>query len=370
MRKTLLLFALILSIATSAAAQEKRIVRIGGGNLEEQTKDWPKLTRESPPSPREAGRGAGGEGFVAAVDAYAAELTKRALFSGTVLVARDGKPLYFKSFGLADKEHATPNTNETKYNIGSINKIFTKLALLQLRAEGKVDLDQPVRKYLSEPQVDERITIRQLLEHSSGMGDFFGPKFQAASKEKLKTLRDYVPLFEGTPLEFDPGTNRRYSNAGYIVLGLLIEKLSGMSYYDYVRTKIFAPAGMRDSDSFAKDEQVSKRAIGYTNRDGGKERHTNYDTLPGRGSSAGGGYSTASDLLRFLESLRSGKLGSVAIAQAIGVGGGGWGGGAPGLNAAVESEDDWAIIVLSNYDPPAAEEVARNLRRYLGLGGE
>jgi CubicO group peptidase (beta-lactamase class C family) len=361
MRKTLLLFTLILTIAGSSVAQEKRVVRIGGGNSEEKTRDWPKLAAKS---------GATNEELNAAVDAYVAELTKRDLFSGTVLVARDGKPLYFKSFGLADKEKGTPNTNETKYNIGSINKIFTKLALLQLRAEGKIDFDQPLRRYLAEPQIDERITIRQLLEHSSGMGDFFGPKFEAASKEKLKSLRDYVPLFDGAALQFEPGTNRRYSNAGYIVLGLLIEKLSDMSYYDYVRTKIFAPAGMRDTDSFAKDEQVAKRAIGYTDRDGAKERHTNFDTLPGRGSSAGGGYSTASDLLRFIESLRSGKLASADIARAIGVGGGGWGGGAPGLNAAVESEDDWAIVVLSNYDPPAAEEVARNLRRFLGLAGE
>src|SRR4029077_18041 len=158
------------------------------------------------------------------------------------------------------------------------------------------------RKHLPDypSPIADKVTIRQLIEHRSGMGDFFGPEYLATPPSKIRKLSDYLPLFVNKPLEFEPGTDQRYSNAGYIVLGLIIERESGRSYYDYVRDHIFKPAGMKDTDSYAIDEKVPNRAVALT-------KHESTE-LPGRGSSAGGGYSTAGDLLRFAQALRSGKL--------------------------------------------------------------
>lgn len=351
MKRTL--FILALTLATVAAAQpqpqpQKQRVRIGGGP-QHDTKDWPRA---------EAG--------LPALEKFLGEMAARDLFSGTVLVARGNDTALFKSFGLADKAQGIANANDTKYNIGSINKIFTKVALLQLRREGKIDFSKTLRTYLPDypSPIADRITIQQLIDMSSGMGDFFGPKFDAASRDGIRTLQDYVPFFIDQPLEFEPGTRRRYSNAGFIVLGLVIEKLSGMTYYDFVRTRIYEPAGMKDSDSYPLDAIVPRRATGYI---GPKHGRSNIYELPARGSSAGGGYSTAEDLLRFVRALPK-LLGADDYAKFAGnppaVG---WGGGTGGVNAAVEAEGEYTIIVLSNYDPPAAEHVAMNARRALGL---
>lgn len=346
MKRTLLILTLIFT--TVISAQQRKRVRIGGGP-QHDTKDWPRA---------EAG--------LPALEKFLGDMAARDLFSGTVLVARGNDTVLLKSFGLADKERSVANTNDTRYNLGSINKIFTKIALLQLRAEGKVDFSKTLRTYLPDyaSPIADRITIQQLLDMSSGMGDTFGPKYDATPKQSIRSLQDYVPLFVDQPLEFEPGTSRRYSNAGYIVLGLVIEKLSGMSYYDFVRTRIFAPAGMKDSDSFLASSTVPRRATGYV---GASHGRTNADTLPGRGSSAGGGYSTVEDLLRFTRALPKLISREDYLALAGDPPGVGWGGGAPGVNAALEMEGEYTIIVLSNYDPPAASHVAQNARRALGL---
>jgi CubicO group peptidase (beta-lactamase class C family) len=338
----------ILFLATSVLAQEqpKRvIVRAGGDDREDVTRDWPKL--QAPASQTDAAR-------TTALGAYLDALVARDLFSGTVLVARDGKPLFFKSYGFANKEWSVPNTNDTKYDLGSINKFFTNLALKQLHDAGKLDYDKTLRAYVPDypSPVADRITIKQLMEHRSGLGDFFGPEFAAAPKGRIRSLADYLPFFVNKPLLFEPGAEQRYSNAGYVVLGLVIEHVSGESYYDYVREHIFKPNGMTSTDSYTLDEVVPRRATGYS------RGHANIYTLPARGSSAGGGYSTAEDLLRLVMSLPK-QGGGLGIA-----------GGSPGVNAAVETGGEWQIIVLANYDPPAAEEVAANVRKMLGLGGD
>lgn len=337
MKAKLLIIALALTV--TASAQQRKIVRLGGDG-EDPAKDWPKIEGKA-------------ADLSVALDDYLGALVAKDLFSGTVLVARSGEPLYFKSYGLANREWNVPNTNDTRYSIGSINKVFTKFALTQLRDAGKIDFSKTLRTYLPDypSPIADQITIQQLLTHRSGLGDIFGPAYDALPKDRLRTLRDYLPLFADKPLEFAPGTSQRYSNAGYILLGLVIEKLSGMSYHDYVRTKIYAPAGMVDSDSYEMDAVVARRATGYT-----RNGKSNLYSKPGKPSSAGGGYSTAMDLLRFTKTFRR-ELGD----------GIGFGGGAPGVNAAVELEGDYAIIVLSNYDPPAAQAVARNARTALGL---
>jgi CubicO group peptidase (beta-lactamase class C family) len=353
--------ALTLCLTAALVAQPRKMVRVGGGPDPAMTKDWPKLTAKANVADADV---------APAVGAYLDALVARDLFSGTVLITHDGKQLFFKSYGLANKDFAVANTNDTRYNVGSINKVFTKAALMQLRDEGKLDFSKTLRTYLPDYPSDlaDRVTIKQLLDFTSGMGDFFGPEFASTPKDRIRTLNDYLELFAKKPLEFEPGSSRRYSNAGYIVLGLVIEKVSGMSYYDYVQKKIFAPLEMNDTASFPADAIVPKRAVGYTSEDG--PRRANTYTLPGRGSSAGGGYSTATDLLRFVTGARK-VLSPAAFDELIGDPPGiGFAGGSPGVNAVVELEGRWSIIVLSNYDPPAAMEVGANVRTLLGLGGE
>lgn len=315
--------------------------------------------------------------ITAAVDKAVAEDR----FSGVVMLAKDGTPVLSQAWGMADPTKGIANRPDTKFNLGSINKFFTHVAIGQLAAAGKLSLNDTIRKHLPDypSPVADKITIEQLLQHRSGLGDIFGPKFLAAHAS-LRTLSDYLPLFADKPLEFEPGTDQRYSNAGFVVLGLIIEKISGQSYYDYVRDHITKPAGMNDTASYAIDEKVPNRAIGQTKRgpEGPlPERRSNIGTLPARGSSAGGGYSTAADLLRFSQALLADKLlpkrwtdwlftGNFDVTgkRNIGVAG-----GSPGVNAVLEIEPPYTLIVLSNYDPPSAEEIAREGRKALGIGG-
>lgn len=290
-------------------------------------------------------------------------------FSGVVLLAKDGKPVMQRASGLADPAKGIENRMDTKFNLGSINKIFTRLAIAQLAAQGKLALDDTVRKHLPDfPSPDAgRITIQQLLDHKSGLGDIFGPRYEAAPPSSLRKLSDFVPLFADKPLEFEPGARERYSNAGYIVLGLIIEKLSKQSYYDYVRDHITKPAGMKDTASYAADENVPNRAVGIT------KNGPNTATLPGRGSSAGGGYSTAADMLRFSQALLGEKLLDHKWTEWMFDGGSarnlGVAGGAPGINAVLEIAPPYTLVVLANQDPPAAQEVARSARELMGGGG-
>ena len=284
-------------------------------------------------------------------------------FSGVVMLAKDGQPQFARAYGFADAAKTVKNRVDTKFNLGSINKVFTQVAIAQLAADGKLSLGDTVRKHLPDypSPVADKITIQQLVEFRSGLGDFFGPEFLAAPPSKIRKLSDYLPLFVNKPLLFEPGTERRYSNAGYIVLGLIIERVSGQSYFDYVREHVFKPAGMRDSDSYAIDDNVPNRAAGITKR-GDLQ-------MPGRGSSAGGGYSTADDLLRFANALQQNKLLSPQWTDWVFHGKEhnlGVAGGAPGINATLSIEPPYTLIVLSNFDPPAAEEIARAARPLLG----
>ena len=222
---------------------------------------------------------------------------------------------------------------------------------------------------------------------TSGVGDFFGERFDAMPKDRFRTNADFLPMFAGNPLAFEPGSRRRYSNGGYVVLGAIVEKVSGQSYYDFVREHIFLPAGMTNTDSFEADLPVPNLAEGYTRESGSggqgttEPRRKNIYSRPARGSAAGGGYSTAEDLLRFTSALLADKLLSPAYTDwyLSGVepgkgappprakGAVGWSGGAPGINAELEADlsTGYIVIVLGNYDPPAAGTVARAIRRVL-----
>jgi CubicO group peptidase (beta-lactamase class C family) len=287
-------------------------------------------------------------------------------FSGVVLIAKGKNPIFQKAVGLADKAKKAPNQINTKFNLGSINKIFTQIAINQLIEQGKLSWEAKVGKFLPDyPNKDarEKVTVRHLVEFQSGIGDFFGPKFDATPKERIRTINDYLPLFADKPLAFEPGTSRAYSNGGYLVLGAIIEKITGQTYYDYVREHIYKPAGMADTDCYISGAGTPNMAEGYRRNEKG-ERVNNVDTRPGRGSSAGGGYSTAEDLLKFANALREYKLLSPEGSRRI-LGRAGIAGGAPGINAELEIGSGYTIIVLGNYDPPNASNVSRHIRNQL-----
>ncbi|MFN0087438.1 MAG: serine hydrolase [Blastocatellia bacterium] len=291
-------------------------------------------------------------------------------FSGVVLIARNGRPVFERAVGMADKERKTANRPDTRFNLGSINKIFTRIAILQLVETGGLSLDDTLGKHLPDypnKQAAEKVTVRHLVNMQSGIGDIFGPRFTATPKEKLRAIDDYLPLFAADPLKFEPGTSRAYSNGGYIVLGAIIEKVTGKGYYDYVRERIFKPAAMNDTESFLSDAKTPNLAEGYTRGEKG-ERISNRHTRPARGSSAGGGYSTAPDLLKFSLALQNGKLLNEANTKSILGRGLGIAGGAPGINAILEIEPSrgGVIVVLSNYDPPSAENLGQEIRKLSG----
>lgn len=319
-----------------------------------------------------------------AIRAALDSLAREGRFSGAVLVSRGGQALVEGAWGLADRASGRANTIETRFNLGSINKLITKIAIAQLAQRGRLSLDDTIEKWVPElpKTITSRVTIAQLLAHRSGLGDFFGPRFEAADKSKLRRNADYLPLFADRPLEFEPGTRQRYSNAGYVVLGLIVERAHGEDYHEIVREQIYAPAGMTRTDSYALDEDVDDRAIGYTS-EGGAERD-NRAMLPGRGSAAGGGYSTVRDLERLAIALRDRTILDAAWSDwvlggpppAAGAksearparGGFGTAGGSPGVNALfdVSLGPDWWVIVLANGDPPMAESVGQVFSRWVG----
>jgi len=190
-----------------------------------------------------------------------------------------------------------------------MTKMFTAVSIMQLVQAGKINLTDPVGKYIPDyPNKDAaaRVTVRNLLTHTGGTGDFFGPEFDAHRKT-LRTHEDFVALFGPRPLRFVPGSRFEYSNYGYLVLGAIIDRVSGQSYYQYVHDHVYAPAGMTSTGSEPEDVAVPGRAIGYT-RAGGTALHPNDVFLPYRGASAGGGYTTVGDLLHFAEALQHNTL--------------------------------------------------------------
>jgi D-alanyl-D-alanine carboxypeptidase len=318
------------------------------------------------------------------LETYLQDLTAKDEFSGVVVVAQNGSAIFRKAYGLQSKEYGVPNNLETKFNIGSIDKVFTKIAIGQLLEQGKIaSVDDKLEKYMPDypnHEAASTVTLRQILNMQSGIGDFFGPEFFDSAKDKYRSIADYLPLFAGKPLAFPPGTKRQYSNGGYIVLGAVIEKLTGQSYYDYVRDHIFKPEGMDSTDFCEGDVPSANLASGYTRERGNESapRRNNVYTRPVKGSSAGGGYSTAGDLLKFANAVTSGKIKNPAFeedapkppnAPFASIRGIGIAGGAPGLNAVLETAlpGGYAIVVMSNYDPPSAEIVSRTIHDWMGL---
>ncbi|HET9097238.1 MAG TPA: serine hydrolase domain-containing protein [Candidatus Baltobacteraceae bacterium] len=307
-------------------------------------------------------------------------------FSGAALLAKDGVPVFEQAYGLADRAKKIPNTLNTRFRLGSMNKMFTAVAVMQLVQAGKIDLQKPFGTYLPDypnKELASKATIHELLTHTGGTGDFFGPQFDK-HRLQLRTLDDYVKLY-GKRGFVSPQGAYQYSNYGYILLGVVIEKVSGQSYYDYVREHVYDPAGMTSTGSQPEDQTVPGRSIGYTGEPG--KEHPNTGTLPYRGTSAGGGYSTVGDLLRFANALQANKLLDAAHTRLLltgkvdmpslpdnprryaygfadqrinGIRCFGHDGGAPGMSGDLDicPGPGYVIAVLANIDPPAADQIS------------
>lgn len=315
---------------------------------------------------------------IEALDTRAMQSAAEDRFAGALLVAREGRIVFRSAYGLADRENRTPNMPDTRFRIGSMNKMFTATAVLQLVGQGRIDLDSPLGRYLADypnQELASTVTVRHLLTHTGGTGDIFTPEY-FERRLNVREPRDYLDLYGSRELEFEPGSRFSYSNYGFILLGVIIESTAVRSYYDYVREHIFLPASMQDTDSLPEEDNIPHLSTGYV----GPDWVSNRDTLPWRGTPAGGGYSTVGDLFRFAEALSKGQLVEDRLLAAMtrvqasaegeppgtgygfGMrilqdGGFGHSGGAPGMNGAllVFPASDTVVAALANVDPPLAD---------------
>lgn len=322
---------------------------------------------------------------LASLEARTRSFADKGQFSGALLVARHGKVLFEKAYGNADRAKGTPNTLDTQFRYASLGKMFTAIATLQLVEAGKLSLDGHVGDYLKDypgKDVATTVTIRHLLTHTGGTGPIgFAdwPGFKSHQdylgyRDQVRTHADYVRRHGDHAPEFEPGSKFDYSNYGFVLLGAIIERVSGQNYYDYVDQHVFAPAGMTSTGNLPESEAVPHRAKGYMRKDNAWV--PNDELLPYRGMAAGGGYTTVGDMLRFAQALESGKLISRRMLDAatrpqIDEGFYGYGffvvgegptrrfghtGDHEGMCAdfRVLPESGYVLVSLSNIDPPSA----------------
>jgi CubicO group peptidase (beta-lactamase class C family) len=253
------------------------------------------------------------EQIASELDTFVSKLAGADVFSGTVLFAKDGKVIYEKAFGTANKDFNAPNRIDTKFNLGSMNKMFTSVAIAQLVERGKLSFDDPLSKFLPDfpsKEAAEKIKIKHLLSHTAGLGSYFNEKFMESSRARFRTVNDLMELAKDEKPQFEPGSKWSYSNTGMLALGAVIEKATGQNYYDYIRENIYKPAGMVNSDCYELDRVNPNLAVGYEKEysEAGVQFKNNIFTHVIRGGPAGGGYSTAEDLMRFAGALQSNKL--------------------------------------------------------------
>lgn len=298
-------------------------------------------------------------------------------FSGVALLARGDSVLTVGAWGLADRARGVAVTPGTRFNLASIGKVLTRAAIAQLAERGQLSLADPLAKWLPEWPHADSITIGMLCAHRSGVGDFFGPAYDAMDHARLRHNRDYLGLLRDQPLWFAPGTAQRYSNGGYVLLGEVIAKAAGEDYYDYLAKHVFGPAGMTATAALVEGDGTKGVARGYTTEGAAQGERDNVATRPARGSAAGGSYSTLADLLALDRALLGARLCGKPWASWV-TGGPrpmagaapapaevpsfGLAGGAPGVNAEWLHEGDVVMIVLTNRDPETARPTVEGVQ--------
>jgi CubicO group peptidase (beta-lactamase class C family) len=326
------------------------------------------------------------------VDTLMSKLAAADIFSGVVYLAKDGKPLYTRAFGLASRIGNLPNRIDTRFNLASITKMFTAVAVAQLVEQGKLSYTDTVGKTLPDypnKAVAETVTLHHLLSHTSGLIGARALVEKAPPIPNVRTIAEMVRPFANGPLSFPPGQQFDYSNAGFILLGAIIEKASGQSYYDYVREHVFQPAGMTHTDFYELDTDPPNLATGFKDNPKGARLNNIFD-LGVKGSPAGGAYSTGEDMVKFHQALIQHKLLKDRSLETLWTGvteepdqhseygygaqvdhyngtrviwhGGGW----PGITNQFDMYTDlgYTLVILSNYDNDP-RSIAYKIREWL-----
>ena len=323
------------------------------------------------------------DGFSAKVEEYMQAHVKLKQFNGSILIAKDGKVLISKGYGMANFEHVVPNKPQTKFRLGSITKQFTATAIMQLQEKGLLNVNDQVKKYLPDYPNGDKFTIHHLLTHTSGVTSFTGfPEYEEMMVNHLSP-EEIIATFKDKPLEFAPGSQYKYSNSGYFLLGYLVEKISGKPYDEYLQENIFGPLGMKDSGYDHNHLVQMNRATGYALDKGELVNSSYIDMNIPHG--AGALFSTVEDLYKWDRALCSEQiLSKVSLEKMFTTFksnyGYGWsinqqfghkrishGGGINGFvtNISRFTEDDSLIVVLSNLENSHMRKINRDLAAIL-----
>lgn len=374
-----------LTILNLQRTKPNEVTLVARSNLTGQESKIVLLVEEQPPyniasiglrapDPPAGGKKMSDKEIAAELDAHLKKLAGADVFSGAVLLARGDRVLYEKAFGEANKDFKALNNTNTKFNLGSMNKMFTSVAIAQLVEAGKLSFDDPLGKFMPDfpdKEAAEKIKIKHLLTHTSGLGNYFNRTFMEGSRARFRTVDDFLALAKDEKMQFEPGSRWQYSNTGMLVLGKVIEKASGQNYFDYIRENIYKKAGMTSSDSYDLDSVNPNLAVGYEKdfTEQGIVFRNNIFMHVIKGGPAGGGYSTVGDLLKFASALRGGKLVGAEYVKLLttakpelnspnyGYGFGvtaetfGHSGGFPGISSEliIFANSDFVAVVLSNY---------------------
>lgn len=312
-------------------------------------------------------------------------------FSGVVVLEHAGEVVFAGAYGHAHLGFRVANQLDTRFNLASVTKLFTTVAVLQLVEQNKLSIDATVHELL--PDIDiassDRMTIHHLLTHQSGLGDYWNERCRQ-SRSVLRTTDAYLDLIDGAQPAFDPGTATAYSNSGFVLLGAIIEQVSGTDYYDYIRMNVCRPAGMERAEHLELD-RIEDFAHGYTHFEWEGTAHPDFRTdnlfqYPVRGSAATGLYASGPEVATFGLALRSGELldesslrrmlpppasdtpsygtQQVPYSRGLAIGHGGRAFGAASCLLFLR-EVDLSVCILSNYDRPADKRVFAEIDRLL-----
>ena len=317
---------------------------------------------------------------------FVSRLTEAGRFSGVIIVARGRNPIVTIGAGYADRSKHSLMTGHTQFTLASMGKMFTGVGIGQLVDAHELSYTDPVGRFFPDypnRTVREKVTVGMLLSHTAGLGDFLGMRTPEMLQNGVKRAAEFMPLYDNEEPAFTPGTSWAYSNAGLALAGAILEKVSGEAYPDYIRRHIFAPAEMTESNPNNVRYRSADLVVPYTHLTPSGPSEAWYEAPADIGSPAGGAISTADDLVRFADALRSGKLVSGATLREMSrnrdpVPGGipygyamdvenvygsmvvGHNGGYAGVSTHLQIFLDapYTIVVLENQDPPAEAYVS------------